>query len=175
MPDIKSLSRSPLLKAHSLHRMSFIMTRVERPERVEEFMLRNLVTAPPGMTLSDAEVLVRSARLRHLVVVEEGILVGLVSHRELLDRSLRSLRETRGPNGADSLSSITIDDLVRTEVVTITPEASLEAAASRMLALRIGCLPVAISSPRGLRLVGLLNEAGLLGAAYVPAPLRSRG
>jgi len=144
------------------------MTMATRP-RVEELMRRHMVTAPPGISLSDAEVLVRSARLRHLVVVEDEILVGLVSHRELLDSCFATLRERPGPGGADSLSSITIGHLLRTEPVTITPEASLAVAASRMLALRIGCLPVAIPSPRGPRLVGLVTEADLLRAAYLPA------
>ena len=145
------------------------MTMATRP-RVEELMRRHMVTAPPGISLSAAEVLVRSARLRHLVVVEDGILVGLVSHRELLDGCFAALRERPGPGGADGLSSITIGHLIRSEPVTITPEASLEAAASRMLALRIGCLPVATPSPRGPRLEGLITEAGLLRAAYLPSP-----
>jgi len=142
------------------------MTTLKRPRRVEELMLRQFVTAPPGTTLSDAEVLMRSAGLRHLLVVVDGIVIGLVSHRELLERSLAAIRE---PRGAAGLSSITIEHLVRTDPVTITPEVPLEAAASRMLALRIGCLPVALPSAQGPRLVGLITEADLLRAAYLPA------
>ncbi|HBZ69711.1 MAG TPA: hypothetical protein DEP35_08280 [Deltaproteobacteria bacterium] len=151
------------------------MATAKRPQRVRELMLRDIVTASPETSLGDAEALIRAAGLRHLVVVKDGIVVGLVSHRELLDRCLAVLRERVGPGGADNLSSITIENLVRNEPVTITPEASLEAAASRMLALRIGCLPVAMPSPRGLRLVGLLTEADLLRAAYLPASPGSRG
>jgi CBS domain-containing membrane protein len=141
--------------------------------RVGEVMLRDVVTAPRGATLSDAEGLMRSARLRHLVVVENGIVVGLVSHRELLDASLARLREGLGPDGSDPLGTITIEHLVRGEPLTIAPEGSLEAAARRMLALRVGCLPVTTPSPRGPRLVGLVTEAGLLRAAYLPVPPRS--
>lgn len=133
-------------------------------------MLRDFVTVSPGTTLIEAEAVVRSARLRHLLVVEGGIVIGLVSHRELLDRFLAA---SRGLADADRLGSVTIEHLVRTEPVTISPDASLEVAASRMLALRIGCLPVAIPSPRGPQLVGLLTEADLLRAAYLPAPPES--
>ena len=149
------------------------MARVKRPRRVEDLMRRDIVTAPPGITLGDAEVLVRSARLRHLLVVEDGIVVGLISHRDLLDRSLAALPEALQSNSTDVSNSIPIKDLIRTEPVTITPEASLETAAIRMLALRIGCLPVAIPSPRGPRLLGLVTEADLLRAAYMAAPAES--
>ena len=143
---------------------------MERSRRVGELMLREIVTAPSGTTLSDAEDLVRSARLRHLVVVDNGIVVGLVSHREVLDLCLATLREELGADSANILASITIERLVRKEPVTIAPAGSLETAASRMLALGIGCLPVAIPTARGPRLVGLVTEAGLLRAAYLPAP-----
>ncbi|HTF34419.1 MAG TPA: CBS domain-containing protein [Myxococcota bacterium] len=134
-------------------------------------MLRDVVTAPRGATLSDAERLMRSARLRHLVIVENGVVVGLVSHRELLDASLARLREGLGAGAADALGTLTIEPLVRTEI-TIPPESSLEAAATRMLALRLGCLPVTTHSPRGPRLVGLVTEANLLRVAYLPPPPR---
>ncbi len=122
------------------------MTMVKRPRRVEELMLRNFVTVSPGTTLIEAEAVVRSAPLRHLLVVQGGIVIGLVPHRELLDEFLAA---SHGLGGADRLRSITIERLVRTDPVTIGPEASLEVAASRMLALRVGCLPVAILSPNG--------------------------
>ena len=138
--------------------------------RVGQVMLRDVVTALRGMSLSEAERLMRSGQLRHLVVVEEGIVVGLVSHREVLGAWLATLREKLGEGGAEVLSTTTIEHLVHTEPLIISPEGSLEAAASRMLALRVGCLPVATRSAGGPRLVGLVTEAGLLRAAYLPKP-----
>jgi CBS domain-containing protein len=91
----------------------------------------------------------------------------LVSHRQLLDEIRAALP---GPDSKDRLKSTTIEHVVRMESVTISPETSLEAAASRMLALRIGCLPVVIPSTRGPQLVGLVTEADLLRAAYLPGP-----
>ena len=141
--------------------------------RVNQIMLRNIITAPLGTTLGDAEGLMRVAHLRHLVVVKKGIVVGLVSHRALMEASLARLREELGAPDADILRRITIDHLVSEEPLSIEPEGSLEAAARQMLALRLGCLPVAIASPRGPRLLGLLTEAGLLRAAYLPAAPRA--
>ncbi len=138
--------------------------------QVGDVMLREIVTASRDATLSEAQGLMRAARLRHLVVVEDGIVIGLVSHRALLEASLATLRESLRAGGADTLGETTINHLVREDPLTIPPECSLETAASRMLALRIGCLPVATPSPRGPRLEGLITEAGLLRAAYLPPP-----
>lgn len=138
--------------------------------QVADVMLRQIVTASRAATLSEAQGLMRAARLRHLLVVEDGIVVGLVSQRELLEASLANLRESLRVGGADLLGEMTIDHLVRQDPLTIPPECSLESAASRMLALRIGCLPVTTPSPRGPRFEGLITEAGLLRAAYLPPP-----
>jgi acetoin utilization protein AcuB len=131
-------------------------------------MLRQLITAPPSASLREADGLFRAARLRHLVVVEDGIVVGLVSHREFLEAYCAALRNGGRDTGA-FLEDTTLEQLMHAQPATSPPEGSLVAAASQMLALRIGCLPVAIASPRGPRLVGLLTEAGLLRAAYLPA------
>jgi acetoin utilization protein AcuB len=139
--------------------------------RVVEVMLRDVVTASPATTLGQAHGLMRSARLRHLLVVENGILLGLVSHRDVLEASVATLRESLSV-AEDPLSSVTIEGLLRGEPSTIAPEASLEDAARRMLALRLGCLPVTSPCPQGQRLEGLVTEAGLLRAAYLPGPPR---
>ena len=134
-------------------------------------MLRDLVTASPATTLGQAHGLMRSACLRHLLVVENGILIGLVSHRDVLEASVATLRNGV-PAAEDPLSTVTIEGLVRGEPSTIAPDASLEDAARRMLALRLGCLPVTSPCPQGQRLEGLVTEASLLRAAYLPGPPR---
>lgn len=145
----------------------------ERPRRVEQVMLRDMITAPLGATLSEAEDLVRFARLRHLVVVEDGVVVGLVSHRDLLEAHLAQLRDGLGTASDESVRTTIIDNLVRSGPATIAPDALLEEAANRMLALRIGCLPVTTPSLSGPQLVGIVTEAALLRAAYGPGPSRT--
>lgn len=140
---------------------------------VGEVMLRDVVTTPRAATLSQVQGLMQAAGLRHLLVVENGIVVGLVSHRAILEASLTALRESVSARGVERLSTTTIERLVHEDPLTIDPESSLETAARRMLALRMGCLPVTTPGPGGPRLQGLITEAGLLRAAYLPAPPRS--
>jgi CBS domain-containing protein len=94
-----------------------------------------------------------------------------VSQRDVLEVSLATLLEKAGADD-DPLRTVTVGRLLRGEPLTIAPETSLEGAASRMLALRLGCLPVTTPCPQGQRLEGLVTEAGLLRAAYLPGPPR---
>jgi CBS domain-containing protein len=147
-------------------------SRLEHPRRAEQVMLRHVITALPGMTLLDADALIRSARLRHLVVVRSEILVGVLSFRDLAEACLAALRGKPGGDG-EFLRRTTVEHLMHQDPGTIGPQSSLEDAVHRMLARRIGCLPVVTPSAEGPRLVGVISEAGLLRAATYRPSLES--
>ena len=54
---------------------------------VGELMTRDLVTLKETQNLAIADELLRLHRIRHLPVVREGKLVGLLTHRDLLKAS----------------------------------------------------------------------------------------
>ncbi len=129
---------------------------------VRDIMRRDLITLEPAELWGDARRVMRLARLRHVPVVRDGILVGLLSYRDLADASLDA---ARAAPARDALRR-EVGDLVQRPPVTIEPEGSLPEAVTRMLALHVGCLPVATSTAEGLRLIGLVTEADLLRAAF---------
>lgn len=51
--------------------------------QVHEIMTKELVTVPPTMTVQEAMKLVTEKRFRHLPVVEEGKLIGMISIGDL--------------------------------------------------------------------------------------------
>ena len=51
--------------------------------QISDVMTRNVITAPPAMSLALAQRLMDDHRIRHLPVVQEGQLVGLVSDRDM--------------------------------------------------------------------------------------------
>ena len=55
---------------------------------VRDWMTRNLVTLSPKASLAEALKLCRERRIRHIPILEEGRLVGIVSDRDLRDASL---------------------------------------------------------------------------------------
>jgi CBS domain-containing protein len=138
--------------------------RLPLSERVQEIMRRDFVTIEVGARVDEALVLMRFARLRHLVVARGGRLAGLLSYRDLQDREIEGLR--RAAPDAAAFRGAPVEDAMRASPFAVTPDTLLAAAALQMAQLRIGCLPVVEHDAGGARLVGLLTESDLLLAAY---------
>jgi CBS domain-containing membrane protein len=140
-----------------------------RPDNaVGTLVRRNFVSVGPHDTVLDADRIMRLARIRHLPVVESGRLVGLLSHRDVLDASIARLEKCDGVERADHLRGIAISEVMRRDPYTVTEATALGEAAQHMLRLKIGCLPVVRPGPGGEELVGLVTESDLLRAAYAP-------
>lgn len=130
---------------------------------VSSLMRRECITLGPGESLLEADRLMRLTRIRHLPVVRGGILLGILSHRDVIESGRNS------PGSRDqALRSTTIESVMRTAPETVHTGCSLARAAERMLILRIGCLPVVEATDAGPRLIGLVTESDLLRAAYAP-------
>jgi len=50
----------------------------------EDFMSRNVITCDPSITVIDALMVMRSGRVRHLPVVKDRGLVGVISIRDII-------------------------------------------------------------------------------------------
>ena len=109
-------------------------TRGERYGTVRDWMTRQPTTVAPDCTVASALVRMRRAQVRHLLVMDAGRLVGIVSHRDW--RRLDS-REDRGGRRSRPIASIMTED-----PVTVAPEAPVTVAARALLERKIGCLPV---------------------------------
>lgn len=126
---------------------------------VGEVMTRDLVTMGPGDTLAALRDRMYEHQIRHIPVVdEEGYLVGLVSHRDLLRNTLMER-----PGGSAYVEDSILEELRVEEVMTRqlevgSPSMTLRDAARLMLDKKYGCLPVV----DGQRLVGILTEADFL-------------
>ncbi len=123
-------------------------------------MRRDFVTVAPDESLAEARQIMRLARLRHLLVVRDGVLVGVLSYRDLLELLLTDGR----PPGLGR----PVEAAMAPSPTYVTPEKPLAYAASRLWQLQLGCLPVVEESEAGARLVGLITEVDLLRAAYDP-------
>ncbi len=123
---------------------------------VKDSMTREVVTLSPEDTAKVALALCRERRIRHLPVLEEGGLVGIVS-----DRDLRAAAPPLGdPGRAAALAEIRIGGVMARQVVTVAPDDPIEQAANTMRERRIGCLPVVESG----ELVGILTASDVMDA-----------
>lgn len=141
---------------------------------VKDCMTRHPIMAPPTMPAAEAQRLMQDNRIRHLPVVGDGKrLMGLLTQMSLtLDPghlgSLDVWEITR------HLSRVSVKQLMRPadDVVTITPDRTVERAAQQMIEHKIGCLPV-IEGDRVV--VGILTETDLLNAFQLMLGLPSKG
>jgi CBS domain-containing protein len=122
---------------------------------VRQVMRRDFAHAAPEESLRSALQSMRMARLRHLLVVRGGALLGILSYRDLLEQMLLP--------DFGSYEGLHANDVMHEPLVCVSPEASLFDAADRMCRYRVGCLPVVDEASQ---LLGLLTESDLLRAAF---------
>ena len=124
-------------------------------------MSRDVITISPKEGVSLAKHIFDKKRVRHLPVVSDGKLVGLITDRDIR----RALPAHAGSLEADELSclfdTLQVQAVMTRKVISVTPETSIEAAAALLLAHKIGGLPVV----DGERLVGILTEGDVLRAS----------
>lgn len=128
---------------------------------VRSKMTPDVITASPETSLADALKLTRGNRIRHLPVVKDGRLVGLVTDRDLrLAMPPVWAQDTNHAELRDALHTRTVDSVMTRDIITTTPTTPIEDAARQLYEHRIGCLPVLEDD----ELVGIITETDVLRA-----------
>ena len=123
---------------------------------VKDSMSRDVVALAPQATAGEALALCRERRIRHLPVLDDGRLVGIVS-----DRDLRSATPALGdPRRAEALGRIVVSEVMASEVATARPDDPIEEAANVMREKKIGCLPVVEDES----VVGIISSSDVMEA-----------
>ncbi|RTI05381.1 acetoin dehydrogenase [Thermus scotoductus] len=121
---------------------------------VQDVMRSPVVTVEPGVTLEEAYRLLLEKGIRHLPVMEEGRLVGIIT-----DRDIRLATSHLNPKGPCP-GCAQVGEVMTREVVTAHPLDPVEEAARVMRERKIGCLPVLEDGA----LVGIVTGIDLLDA-----------
>jgi CBS domain-containing membrane protein len=126
--------------------------------KVRDIMTRDVATLDWNDELGLADDIMKLGRIRHLPVVDEGRLVGIMSQRDLFKASLASAMGFGEKAKRAFMKTVTVKEVMVDEVITISPETSIEEAAKVILEKKIGCLPVTEEG----NLVGLITETDIL-------------
>jgi CBS domain-containing protein len=129
---------------------------------VGSIMTTELRTIDRNQSLDVADELVSGSRIRHLPVVEDGHVVGILSQRDLFQGALARALGYGSVGRARMLKSIPVKEVMSEPVVTVEADTPVREAARLMVSRKIGCLPVL---ERG-RLVGLVTESDVVRHAY---------
>jgi CBS domain-containing protein len=128
------------------------------PQKVADLMTRKVVTIGEDDTLEAAESGMQRFRFRHLPVVKDGKLLGLVSHRDLL-RATASYLVKQADAENREIHKLPAKVIMQSEVVSVRPDEPLLDAARLMWESKLGCLPV---TDEAQQLVGILTEADFI-------------
>jgi acetoin utilization protein AcuB len=127
--------------------------------RVMDRMRTSPVSISRSDTLDHALRTLEFWKIRHLPVVEGDRVVGIVSDRDLKKAAPSPFDRDTAEEYLRLTCAVTIKEVMSKEVVTISPHAPIEEAASLMFRKRIGALPVVQDG----RLVGIITETDVLG------------
>jgi CBS domain-containing protein len=122
---------------------------------VRDIMTAKPITVDPETPMLEARQRMLGERIRHLVVLDDARVVGIVTDRDI---------RLNLPSPATSLSvweinyllaRLTVGGVMTTSVIVIDPDRSIAEAARIMMDHKIGALPVVEDG----RLVGIVTES----------------
>jgi acetoin utilization protein AcuB len=120
---------------------------------VRDIMTTAVITVAPGATLEQICLLMHEKNIRHLPVMEDGRLVGVVTDRDIHGATSSLCLAPSPPKGH-------VREVMSHPAKTAHPLDSVEETARTMRSLKIGCLPVLDEE----RLVGIVTGIDLLDA-----------
>lgn len=144
-------------------------SREEGAELPNELLVKAWMNSPdhqvdPATKLEDAFATMQRENVRHLLVVDAGDLVGIVSDRDLRRQEAPRRKSSKEPWTLHDLylfgDELTVRAVMTEDVVTVSPDDPTSVAARAMVENKINCLPVV----RGDELVGILTSSDLLAA-----------
>jgi CBS domain-containing protein len=132
--------------------------------RVRDLMTAKPITVDPETPMLEARQRMVAERIRHLIVVEDARVVGIVTDRDI---------RLNLPSPATSLSvwelnyllaKLTVGGVMSTGVLVVDPDRPAADAARIMMEHKIGALPVVDQG----RLVGIVTESDFVRAMAGP-------
>ncbi len=127
--------------------------------KIRDLMSTDVVTLTEDETLAHAQRCMAQGRIRHLPVVRERCLVGLITHRDLLAASFSIFAEVKADEQRRVFSTVPVVEAMHRDVVTVSPDLGVSQAARILLENKYGCLPVVDEAGD---LLGIVTEADFL-------------
>ena len=135
--------------------------------RVKELISGPPISVPPDTPVLEARRIMQARAIRHLLVLEHGRLVGIVTDRDI---------RLNMPSPATTLSvwevnyllaRLTVGEVMTKSVIVVEPDRDAHEAAALLVSEKIGALPVM----DGTRLLGIVTETDFLRAFVRQATL----
>ena len=120
--------------------------------KIEEIMVKNVITMPRGLSAYDAVKIMNKNRIGCLIVVNNGQIVGILTERDMLERVLEKCKNPKETG---------VSEIMTEEVMVGKPDMELVEATRLLFEKKVKKLPIV----EGDRLVGLITLTDIARAA----------
>jgi CBS domain-containing protein len=129
-----------------------------REGNVKEIMMGSPVTLGPEDTLDLVNDVISLGRIRHIPVMDDGKLVGIITERDLMGGAVPAIFGLKQKSKSALLKTYRIKEFMKKKVVTVKPDTPIKDAARLMVEKKVGCVPVLSEGS----LVGLVTTTDIL-------------
>ena len=121
-------------------------------------MQKNITTITKDERMTTAKKVLKEKNIRHLPVVDGKKLIGLVTNMDIRKSEASPATSLEIRELHYLLDKITVGEIMTRNVITISPDISIEEATTLLHDNKIGCLPVIEDG----NLIGLLTEGDVM-------------
>jgi len=127
-----------------------------------ELMTPDPVTVESRASIAEAWDLMRELYIRHVPVVQDGALVGMLSDRDLGYLDIGRVLSLEGAGAARAELARSVIDSMSADVIFVHPETEVTDVIGLLIEGRVGALPVV--RPNTLEVVGIISYVDVLRA-----------
>jgi acetoin utilization protein AcuB len=127
-----------------------------------DLMTPDPLTVTPQASIAEAWDLMRELAVRHVPVVEDGVLVGMLSDRDLARVSIAQVLRVEGPDALREELKTPIVEVMSTDVISVEPETEVGEVIGLLLEHKVGALPVVELGTR--EVLGIISYVDVLRA-----------
>ncbi len=127
-----------------------------------DLMTPDPLTVTSKSTIAEAWEVMRELAVRHVPVVEDGALVGMLSDRDLARVDMVRVLRVEGADALREELETPIVEVMSSDVISVGPETEMSEVISLLLEHKIGAVPVV--EPGTCDVVGIISYVDLLRA-----------
>jgi acetoin utilization protein AcuB len=117
-----------------------------------------VTSLPSSARLLEAGLLLRAGRIRHIPIIDDGQLVGILSDRDIQRCTPSMLTHVTAEEYNAIFEDTPVSRVMTRDPHHISPDESVTAAAAQLRAKKLGCLPVVENG----RVVGIITKDDML-------------
>lgn len=131
---------------------------MKKNEPIKNLMTTNVITLKLSDTLYTAEKRLRTNHIRHIPVIDEGKLIGLISLSDLKRISFIDAYNKEGTVDTAIYNMLSVEDLMIKNPITVTPDTTILEVSKLLASKEFHSLPVVENE----KLVGIITTTDLL-------------